>query len=330
MDSLTSKYITKTNHKGLSITLSTLGAGVKSLTLNGVPLILEMKDEETYLTSPQLFGKTISRFIGRVKSRGEIDNEPYQLLEETPGICLHGGYLKSMIYQNYDVNEEDNADEEKVIFTKISPDLECGFPGNLAVKVIYTLKKKENCFTIDFEAVSDKNTLLSLSNHMYWNLNPAKNIDDHLLEIKASSYGAFEDENQLIVRKEEVPSYLDFRSLTRLGTKLDEIEKRKPVIDNLDHTFVFDEVTENRPQVILENDRYKVDFYTDFDAVNVYVDSTLSDVEFINDVKLTMMKRRAIAIEPQQFVLGNIYLKACEKYHHQIRYDIKKKESEEL
>lgn len=324
MDKLESGYIILENHKGLKAEFSTLGAGVKSLVLDGKPLILSLKDEQTYLSSPQLFGKTVSRFIGRLPSTVEIDGNQYQLEEDSDGICLHGGYQKSMIFRNYESKVYEDDQYVGVIFTGFSQDGDCGFPGNLNVKVTYLLSKDMNLMTIKYEAISDKDTLISLSNHMYWNL-CSENVDDYTLKINASKYGTFKENSLLIGGIDDVPYYLDFTTPSLLKEKLDSIEKEIPQIGTLDHSFIFDKVTNLQPQVVLSNKNYKVECFTDFDACNLYVDSTLSEVEFENNPNLIHNKRRGIAIEPQQFVLDHFVLKANQLYSHYITYKISKK-----
>jgi aldose 1-epimerase len=326
MSQFDSKYICLDNHRGLKGVFSTLGAGVKSLTLFDEPVILELKDEQTYLSSPQLFGKTVSRFIGRLPSEVEISGEKYLLKETSPGICLHGGLDDSMIYQNYEAEVVDNDQVSMVIFRGFSKDMECGFPGNLNVKASYILSKDLNILTIKYEAVSDKDTLISLSNHMYWNLSGSENVDDCTLKVNASRYGVFKKGTQLIESIAEVPLYFDFTSPSNLKVKLDSIERNVPEIGTLDHAFVFDHVNDLQPQVVLSDSNYQIECYTDFDAVNLYVDSTLSEVDFVNNSHLIHNRRRGIAIEPQQFVLDHFVLKANEVYSHFITYRLTKKD----
>lgn len=325
MNELKSKYIVLDNHKGLKGIFSTLGAGVKSLKLFDEPMILELEDEQQYLSSSQLFGKTVSRFIGRIPSTVDIYGNTYHLDEDTPGICLHGGYSKSMIYVEYEPEIVENDQISMVTFTGFSKDGECGFPGNLTVKVSYILSKDLNILTIKYQATSDKDTIISLSNHMYWHFPHTEDVNGYDLQVKASKYGTFKDSSKLITSVDDVPSYLDFTKKASLKTKLDQIEENIPEINTLDHAFLFDNVNDLNPQVILENDEYSVECYTDFDATNLYVDSTLSDVKFVNGPSLTHMKRRGIAIEPQQFVLDHFVLNANETYTHFITYRLEKK-----
>lgn len=325
MNHLESGYILLDNHKGLKGVFSTLGAGVRSLTLDDRPLILQLKDEQTYLTSPQLFGKTVSRFIGRIPSKGEINGVPYSLEEFEPGMCLHGGYEKSMIFRNYEATMEEDDENVGVRFSLLSPDGDCGFPGNLKVNVTYSLNKDLNILAIRYDAISDKDTLISLSNHMYWNLSGRDSVDDSTLLVKAGRYGTFRPGSKLISDVSDVPDYLDFTKPSLLKDKLDAIEKALPDIQTLDHSYLFDMVQIQEPQVVLSNDRCSVECFTDFDACNFYVDSTLVPVDFVNNPNLIHHRRRGIAIEPQQFILDHFILKANTPYSHFITYRVNRK-----
>lgn len=323
MDALNSKYITLKNNLGLKVVFSTLGAGVKSLSLNGEPLVLELSNNDEYLSSKHLFGKTVARFIGRIPSHMTISGKEYHLEETSNGITLHGGYTKGLTFREYDYELEEYEDFKSIIFTIFSKDGDCGFPGNLNIKVIYTLFKNKNILNINYEAISDKDTILSLSNHIYWNLNKGC-VDNYSLYVNASEYGAFKDETQLITSIDRLPDYLSFKTEKTLKNQLDIIEKEIPEIKTIDHTYIFDEVNKDKVQVCLHDKNYKIECKTDFDSCNIYVDSTKNPVEFTNSSSLTYAKRRGIAIEPQQFVLNKSVLKKNTKWTHFISYEITK------
>lgn len=323
MKTLNSKYVTLENNLGLKVVFSTLGAGVKSLSLNGHPLILELKDADEYLCSKQLFGKTVARFIGRLPSTINISDKEYHLEETSPGLTLHGGYLNGLTFREYEYEIDKDSESSSVIFSIFSKDGDCGFPGNLYIKVIYTLLNNKNKIIISYEAISDKDTILSLSNHMYWNLN-CGSIDDYYLYINSNKYGVFKDESQLIIDSSSTPDFLSFDREKKLKNQLDLIEKEIPKIGTLDHTYVFKKVTSEESQVYFYDKNYRIDCKTDFDACNVYVDSTMNEVEFTNSKSLTTAKRRGIAIEPQQFVLDKFVLKKEMKWSHFISYEISK------
>lgn len=320
-----SDYVTLDNGNGLVGRFSTLGAGVASLTLDGKPLILELEDEQTYLGSPSFYGKTLARVAGRIPDEFMIDGKLYSVEGDAQHICLHGAMFDSLTYKNFDSKVEEDDSETRVIFHYLSPDMEAGFPGNLDVKITYTMPKgNKSILKITCEAVSDKDTLFNFSNHMYWNIYGSHDVDDYTLQVKASKMGVFKPGCQLVVGIKDVEDCLDFRTPSLLKDKLDQIQKEHPEIGTLDHTFVFDDVT--GPKVIMDNKDIHLEVETDLDSINFYVDTSLAPNKFTNGDYLTTATRRAIAIEPESFpLLSNILLKANEKYCHSMTFKIEKK-----
>jgi aldose 1-epimerase len=322
MDQIDSRFLSIKNDKGLQGTFSTFGAGVRSLTLNGEPLILELADPQQYLKADQFFGKNLGRVAGRIADTFTIGDKTYQVLGDKQHICLHGGILESLSFRDYSATLNPTKEGNAVVFTYHSPDGECGFPGNLEVKVTYFIPAYRNELTISYEATTDKDTPVSLCNHMYWNIFRSKNVDDYHLYVNASKMGAFKKGTQLIEKTVKAPAYFDFRKNPLLKTKLDAIEKNVPEIGTLDHTLLFDNVTTDKPQVILDTKKLTIECYTDYDSVNFYVDSSLTPVVFTNGKDLTTARRRAIAIEPEMYPLDNLILKAGKTYSHFMTYKL--------
>ena len=320
---LTSGFLKLHNDKGLEGTFSTLGAGCYSLTLNGKPLILQPKEIDTYLSSPQFFGKTLGRVAGRIPGTIRVLDEDYKLPADSNDICLHGGELESLSFRNFKGEAYPGKDENSVIFAYLSPDGECGFPGALEVRITYSIPRNENALIITQEFRTSKETWVSLSNHIYWNFFGSENVDDYTFQICASRYGVFKKGTQLVIDEAPVPPCLDFRKPSLLKTKLDMIEKKIPEIGTLDHAFRFDPVEKEDPQVVLENKDLRLECRTDYNGLNVYVDTSMTDVEFVN--RPGLKKRRAIAIEPQLFPTDSKLVLPGRIYKHVIRYDIKTK-----
>lgn len=320
-----SEYFVLDDKKGLVGKFSNLGAGVASLELDGMPLILELADEQVYLGSPSFYGKTLARVAGRIPDEFVIGGKHYSVPGDSQHICLHGGTSESLTYRLFDAVQEENDEETRVIFHYLSPDGEAGFPGNLDVKVTYAMSKgDEHVLRVTCEAKSDKDTLVSFSNHMYWNINGDRNVNDYTLQVKASKTGVFKPGCQLVVGVEDVPECLDFRTPTRLKEKLDQIQKEQPEIGTLDHTYLFDDV--EGPKVIMDTNDIHLEVETDFDAINFYVDTSLVPNKFTNGDYLTYETRRAIAIEPETFpLLSNIVLRAGEKYCYTMKFRINRK-----
>ena len=323
-----SGFLVLDNGKGLRGVFSTLGAGVRYLSLDDVPLLLTPDSDEDYLTSPQFFGKTLGRFAGRHKAHGVLNGKEYSLEEENPGsdITLHGGFLHSFSFLPFEATYQEDKNSVYLIFTRTSPDGECGFPGNLHLKVTYKMSKDLNIFSISYEATCDQNTFVNISNHMYWNISNQGDVNPYWLTVKASKVGVFAPHSLLIGSSAIVPDCVDFREGASLKVKLDQIENDQPSVHTLDHCFLFDKKTLAEPQVVLDTPSLKISCYTDFEAANIYVDSTLVPLRFKNNPNLTTMKRRGIAIEPENFPIApSTILHPGETYSRLISYQFQKK-----
>jgi aldose 1-epimerase len=120
-------------------------------------------------------------------------------------------------------------------FNYFSKDGEAGFPGNLKVSVTYSLTDK-NEFQIDYQATTDKPTIVNLTNHAYWNLAGGGSCLDNLLWLAADSYTPMND--QLIPTGEVLPlkgTPLDFSQPTRIGDRIDQL---KPKFNGYDHNYI--------------------------------------------------------------------------------------------
>lgn len=141
-------------------------------------MVLGFDDVRDYHTSNKYFGSTVGRVANRIeKGMFHLNNEKYQLTINNEPNHLHGGH------QGFDKKEfmcvsVDNSIE----CTYFSAHLEEGYPGNLTVKITYTLN--ENRIHIKSHCQSDSDTLVNLSNHTYFNLSRSKSsISDHYLTI---------------------------------------------------------------------------------------------------------------------------------------------------
>ena len=312
-----SRYLTLDNGRGLQGTFSSLGAGVYSLTFDGKPLILTPIDKSVYLNSDQLFGKTLGRVAGRIPDTLNINYHTYQLEENEPGVCLHGGLYDSLSFKEFEPIIVTRSDKTYVMFKYNSSHLEAGFPGNVKITVTYTFLHDEDSLKIEYDAQSDEDTILSLSNHMYFNFFGSENLNDYSLMVNASKYGALKKDSKMIDHFKSVPEYLDFRDASLIKNKLNKSDK------SLDNTFLFDKLGTNGPQIILEDEKIRLECFTDYEAANIYLDNSLTDVKFTAADNLKM--RRAIAIEPQHSPLQPFVLKPGMTYHSTIIYRFTKK-----
>lgn len=306
----------------LKLVLSSVGAGVWEVFYDGKLINLAPK-KDVYVEDNQFNGKTLARVAGRIPCDIKIDGKEYHLKEQQQGFCLHGGRLTSLSFKEFDYQIVDEKDKTKVIFNMTDPDGANGFPGNLDATVTYEFIPGKAQFTIRFEAHSNKDTIVSFSNHLYWDLNQKEDISADTLFVNASKWGTNDGTSQLVTGIGKVPACMDFTKPSLLGPKLDEIEKTIWE-GTIDHLFVFDHVQEDKPQVVYEGGKIKLSLYTDFEAVNLYADASCSKYLFENSKDLILHKRRALAIEPQQISLGldHIVLKAEDIISHYETYVI--------
>lgn len=165
------KLVTLTNSKGMSVELSSLGAGIVSVVVpdargNLADVALGYADPADYLYDGPCAGKIPGRYANRIAlGRFSIDGKEYQLAINNGPNALHGGPEG---FQNrlWDVELLPNG----VRFTYTSADGEEGYPGTLKAVAEYTLEEDFNRLNVDLRATSDKPTVVNLTNHTYWNL----------------------------------------------------------------------------------------------------------------------------------------------------------------
>ena len=137
-------------------------------------------------SSEPYFGATIGRYGNRIaKGKFKIDGITYQSSLNNGANTLHGG-KNGFQYQVWDA-EQPNA--TTLILSYLSKDMEEGYPGNLKVKVTYSLTDDDE-LKMQYEATTDKNTVVNLTNHAFFNLNGEGNgtILNHTLQIYANEY----------------------------------------------------------------------------------------------------------------------------------------------
>ena len=132
------------------------------------------------------FGALIGRYGNRIaQGRFTLDGVEYQLPQNNYGHCLHGG-PKGFHHSVWNAVQPNDTTLE---LTLQSPDGEAGFPGNLDVKVVYTLTS-DNALRLQYTATTDKPTIVNLTNHSYFNLsgNPAHDILDETVQFCADGF----------------------------------------------------------------------------------------------------------------------------------------------
>ena len=236
---------TLTNKKKMSIVVTNYGASIVSVfvsTRKGEhrDVVLGFDEVSKYEKTKLYLGATIGRYAGQIKdSEFILNGTAYSLYKNDHENCMHGG--KTGFDKKLFAASIDN-DSNTVSFTCVSPDGEEGFPGNLKIGVSYHLTE-ENEIVISYKAVSDKDTVLSITNDSYFNLDGHQNgtIEKHRLKINASSFLELGEDccpNGKIRGVEGTP--LDFRRRTRIGARINEEERQLKISEGYDHNWNID------------------------------------------------------------------------------------------
>ena len=175
------------NENGLAAKIIDYGATVQSIIVpdkNGKPVdvVLGYDTLEGYISGDCYIGATVGRFANRIKNGCfELNGEKYELCINNGPNHLHGGKIgfDRCLWYAEQIGE-------KVAFSRTSPDGEEGYPGNLEVKVTFCWEG--DSFKIEYEAETDRDTIINLTNHSYFNLNGEGKVDEHFLKIEADRY----------------------------------------------------------------------------------------------------------------------------------------------
>lgn len=194
---------------------------------------------EDYVSGFAGSAAVIGRFANRIaRARFTLDGVEYALAANNGRNHIHGGPkgFASVLWEGRALPVGET--HASVQLRYLSKDGEEGYPGNLNVKVTYTLTD-ENEFRIDYEASTDKPTIVNLTNHAYFNLAAdGGNVRDHSLWLAASQYTVADDE---LIPTGKIASVrgtpLDFTSATLIGARMDQF---KPKLNGYDHNFVID------------------------------------------------------------------------------------------
>lgn len=182
------------NSKGMEVSITNFGGRVVSIMVpdkNNHPtdVVLGYDNIAQYadsVNSPSDFGAAIGRYANRInKGQITVGGKLIQLPTNNYGHCLHGG-PSGWQYQVYDGKQ---LNDTTLQLTLLSPDGDNYFPGNVTAHVTYTVKS-DNTLDMRFEATTDKETVVNMTNHSYFNLNgdPSKPGTDMVLYINADRF----------------------------------------------------------------------------------------------------------------------------------------------
>jgi aldose 1-epimerase len=277
---------------------------------------------EGYLARHPYFGALVGRFANRIAAgRFQLEGKTYTLACNEKGKNhLHGGNVgfDKRIWQTEELREPGRVG---LRFSYVSPDGEEGYPGELAVTVIYALSE-QNELSFEYQAETTKPTPINLTNHTYWNLRGAGSgtVYDHELMLNCSRYLPA---NEQLLPTGEILSVegtpLDFRRRRTIGR---DIGKLQP---GYDHCFIADRTGDGLETIARVHDPAGgrgLEIATTKPAVQLYTGNFLDGIHGAGGA--VFAKHNAFCLEteyypdaPNQPQFPSAILKPGQTYRHQ-------------
>lgn len=241
------QLFTLKNKNGMEVDITNYGGAITRLLAPGkdgqlADIVLGFDKLEDYQKDHPYFGAIIGRYGNRIaKGKFSIDGHDYTLAANNGANALHGGPMgfHKRLWQAKEIQREGYVGLE---LSRLSPDMEEGYPGNLQATVRYLLNN-DNELHIEYEATADKPTVVNLTNHSYFNMKGAGNGDilGHELMINASAFTPVD--STLIPTGELRPvegTPFDFRTPTAIGERVNADDEQIRFGLGYDHNFVLD------------------------------------------------------------------------------------------
>ncbi len=279
--------------------------------------ILDYEEHSPY------FGCITGRFAGRISNATfSIGEQTYELAKNDGNNCLHGG-IKALDKVIWSATEITDTESASLSLNYLSSHLEEGFPGNLDTYVTYKWNN-DNQLSIQYVSTTDEETLLTLTNHSYFNLSGdlSSSVLDHLLQIDADRY--------VEIGKDAIPvgigsvdgTPFDFRLAKRVSQDIDADFEQLHNAGGYDHPFILNDKSNPQATLIHEGSGRKMTVSTDETCLVCYSGNYLtSDRKAFDDI--TLQKRGAICLETQYYpdnanfdLVPTLTLKPNETYKH--------------
>lgn len=294
---------TLTNQNGASAVVLDYGCAIQSLCVPNAAggftdVVLGYDTLAEYEENDAFLGAAVGRFANRIGGASfALNGKTYPVAKNDGKNSLHGG---TKGFDKYVWAA--SAEGETLVFRRTSPDGEEGYPGNLSLVIRYALSD-ENALSIRYEATTDADTILNLTNHSYFNLNGGGTALDHTLQIFAQEIT--ENSSVCLPTGAFLPvegTAFDFRTAKPLGRDIENDEVQLHNGHGYDHNFVLDNAgTGVRPIAVLVGKETGIQMttLTCQPGVQLYSANFLTPRTGKNGTK--MVQRDGVCLETQGF-----------------------------
>ena len=305
--SQTNLYTLK-NKSGMEVCITNFGGRIVSIMVPDKDgkmqdVVLGFDNIDDYIRIPSDFGASIGRYANRIaQGRFVLDNDTIQLPQNNFGHCLHGG-PQGWQYQVYDANLIDITTLE---LTRLSPDGDENFPGNVTAKVTFKLSD-DNALDIKYSATTDKKTIINMTNHSYFNLSgdPSQPATDHILYVNADNYtpvdSTFMTTGEIIPVKDTPMDFITPKAIGQDITKYDFVQLKNG--NGYDHNWVLNtngDITKPAARLTSPQSGITLEVYTNEPGIQVYTGNFL-DGSIQGKKGITYNQRASVCLETQHY-----------------------------
>jgi aldose 1-epimerase len=297
------------NKNGMTVNFTDYGANIVNVLVPDKDgkfddVVLGFDNVSGYEGNTPGFGSFIGRHANRIGGAAfELDGKKYELEKNDGQNNLHGGF-KGYNKFIYEVETFEDEDSSSIEFSRLSPHMEQGFPGNLDISVTYTLTD-ENELVLEYLAVSDKDTIVNLTNHSYFNL--AGHKSGSVLEQKVMIYAdKFTPTDDALIPTGEMRDVtgtpMDFRKLKALGQDINADYEPLTQAGGYDHNYILNingSDVEIVAELLDEKTGRKMEVFTNMPGIQLYTGNFLND-ETGKD-GFIYKKRGGVCFETQYF-----------------------------
>jgi aldose 1-epimerase len=296
------------NKAGMEVCITNFGARIVSIMVpdkNGElkDVVLGFDNIKDYVNVSSDFGAAIGRYANRInQGRFVLDGETIQLPQNNFGHSLHGGPHG----WQYQVFEAKPIHETSIAMTRFSPDGDANYPGNVKATVTYTLTE-DNAIDIQYEATTDKKTIINMTNHSYFNLSgdATQPITTDILYINADNFTPVD--STYMTTGEILPvagTPMDFTLPKAIGSEINNFDYEQLKNGNgYDHNWVLNtkgNVKQLAAKVTSPASGISLEVYTNEPGVQVYTGNFL-DGTVTGKKGIVYHQRTGICLEVQHY-----------------------------
>lgn len=313
VDGDTTGLFTLKNANGMEVNITNYGGRIVSLMVPNrsgelTDVVLGFDSVQAYFPENNKtdFGASIGRYANRInQGKFVIDADTFQLPQNNFGHCLHGGTDMGTLGWQYRVYQAEQPNDTTLILTLEDADGNNGFPGTVNAKVTFTLSS-DNALALDYEATTDKPTIINLTNHSYFNLSgdATKPITGETLWIDSDCFTPVDSTFMTTGSIDTVAGTpFDFREAKTIGTDITADNEQIKNGNGYDHNWVLNTAGDaSRPAIRLSDadSGIVMEVLTNEPGVQVYTGNFL-DGTVTGKKGIVYNQRAAICLETQHY-----------------------------